>query len=194
MLIYSLRIMKKQLILFLMLAMVLGACNKKAQSTGQEAVNEQAPAKTENTILRLPTLHAEDTVMSGKNVYALMIHREACDSLGIVTDELGYRYADNLLKISVKKNGAMLFSRTFQKKDFLRMLDNDFAEKSILDGCRFMQVHEGMVSYALAVSYPDSDMSRPFKLNIGPDGSYMIVKYDDLEDEYDTDSLSFDGV
>ena len=177
-----------------MLAMVLGACNKKAQSTGQEAVNEQAPAKTENTILRLPTLHAEDTVMSGKNVYVLMIHREACDSLGIVTDELGYRYADNLLNISVKKNDAVLFNRTFKKKDFLHLLDAEFAKHSILDGCRFLQVHEGMVTFSLAVSYPDSDMSRPFKLNIGPDGSYMIVKNDDLEDEYISDSLSSDGV
>ena len=177
-----------------MLAMVLGACNKNSQSTDTAANEEQPQTKVENIIHRLPTLHAEDTVMSGKNVYALMIHREACDSLGFITDELGYRYADNLLKISVKKNGAVLFSRTFQKKDFLRMLDEDFAEKSILDGCRFLQVHEGMVSYALAVSYPDSDMSRPFKLNIGPDGSYVIVKYDDLEDEYTTDSLSYDGV
>ena len=186
--------MKKRFALFLMLAMVLGACNKKSQSADTAVNEEQTQTKVEDIIHRLPTLHAEDTVMSGKNVYALMIHREACDSLGIITDELGYRYADNLLKISVKKNGAVLFSRTFQKKDFLRMLDEDFAEKSILDGCRFLQVHEGMVSYALAVSYPDSDMSRPFKLNIGPDGSYMIVKYDDLEDEYDTDSISYDGV
>jgi hypothetical protein len=26
-----------------------------------------------------------------------MINREACDSLGIVTDEMAYRFADNLL-------------------------------------------------------------------------------------------------
>jgi hypothetical protein len=50
------------------------------------------------------------------------------------------------------------------------------------------------VTFSLAVSFPDSDMSRPFKLNIGPDGSYMIVKDDTMEDEYSTDSQSSDGV
>ena len=105
---------------------------------------------------------------------------------------MGYRFADNLLKISVKKNGSVLFVRTFKKKDFMHLLDAEFAKHSILDGCRFLQVHEGMVSFSLAVSYPDSDMSRPFKLIIGPDGSYMIVKNDDMEEEYETEGN--DGV
>mgnify|MGYP002512485974 FL=1 len=74
------------------------------------------------------------------------------------------------------------------------MLDKDFFKNSILDGCRFMKIHEGMVSFSMAVSYPESDMSRPFILNIGPDGSYMILPDDDLDEEYITDSLSSDGV
>lgn len=185
--------MKKQIISLLMLSFVLCGCNQKTQTTGSTPEGVEAKAEAENILHRLPTLHVEDTVKSGSNVYALMINREACDSLGIVTDEMGYRFADNLLKISVKKNGAVLFARTFKKADFLHLLDAEFAKHSILDGCRFLQVHEGMVTFSLAVSYPDSDMSRPFKLNIGPDGSYMIVKNDDLEEEYTPDA-SNDGV
>lgn len=184
--------MKKQLISLLMFSLVLCACNKKTQSAESTATSEKPKTEAENILHRLPTLHVEDTVKSGSNVYALMINREACDSLGIVTDEMGYRFADNLLKISVKKNGSVLFARTFKKKDFMHLLDAEFAKHSILDGCRFLQVHEGMVSFSLAVSYPDSDMSRPFKLNIGPDGSYMIVKNDDMEEEYETEGN--DGV
>ena len=176
-----------------MLSFVLCGCNQKTQITGSTPEGVEAKAEAENILHRLPTLHVEDTVKSGSNVYALMINREACDSLGIVTDEMGYRFADNLLKISVKKNGAVLFARTFKKADFLHLLDTEFAKHSSLDGCRFLQVHEGMVTFSLAVSYPDSDMSRPFKLNIGPDGSYMIVKNDDLEEEYNPEG-SNDGV
>lgn len=176
-----------------MLSFVLCGCNQKTQTTGSTPEGVEAKTEAENILHRLPTLHVEDTVKSGSNVYALMINREACDSLGIVTDEMGYRFADNLLKISVKKNGAVLFARTFKKTDFLHLLDAEFAKHSILDGCRFLQVHEGMVTFSLAVSYPDSDMSRPFKLNIGPDGSYMIVKNDDLEEEYNPEG-SNDGV
>lgn len=187
--------MKKNRILLILLTLVLVACNQKSPDADKVVQEEKSEKKdSENIIHRLPVLHGVDTVKSGKNVYIIEVHREAFDSLGIVTDDMGYRYADNSLKISVRKNGSSLFYRTFKKKDFLHLLDAEFAKHSILDGCRFLQVHEGMVSFSLAVSYPDSDMSRPFKLNIGPDGSYMIVKNDDLEDEYISDSLSSDGV
>ena len=187
--------MKKNRILLFLLTLVLAACNQKSPDADKVVQEEKSEKKdSENIIHRLPVLHGVDTVKSGKNVYIIEVHREAFDSLGIVTDDMGYRYADNSLKISVRKNGSSLFYRTFKKKDFLHLLDAEFAKHSILDGCRFLQVHEGMVSFSLAVSYPDSDMSRPFKLNIGPDGSYMIVKNDDLEDEYISDSLSSDGV
>ena len=187
--------MKKNSILLLLLTLVLAACNQKSPDADKVVQEKKTEKKdSENIIHRLPVLHGADTVKSGKNVYVIEVHREAFDSLGIVTDDMGYRYADNSLKIAVKKNGSVLFNRTFRKKDFLHLLDAEFAKHSILDGCRFLQVHEGMVSFSLAVSYPDSDMSRPFKLNIGPDGSYMIVKNDDLEDEYISDSISSDGV
>ena len=181
--------MKKQLISLLILSFVLCACNKKVQET-KEVSDTITETRTEvqDIIHRLPVMHVEDTVTSGSNVYVIMVNRESCDSLGIVTDELGYRYYDNLLKIYIKKNGSILFNKTFKKSDFIHFLDSEFAQHSILDGCRFIQVHEGMVTFSLAVSYPDSDMSCPFKLNIGQDGSYMIVKNDYIEEEYNIDS------
>ena len=92
-----------------MLSFVLCGCNQKTQTTGSTPEGVEAKAESENILHRLPTLHVEDTVKSGSNVYALMINREACDSLGIVTDEMGYRFADNLLKISVKNIPIFLF-------------------------------------------------------------------------------------
>ena len=187
--------MKKKCILLLLFTLMLAACNQKSTNTDKVTQEKKTEKKnSENIIHRLPVLHGVDTVTSGKNVYVVEVHREAYDSLGIVTDDMGFRYADNFLKILVRKNGSVLFNRTFRKKDFMHLLEADFAKHSILDGCRFLQVQEGMVSFSLAVSYPESDMSRPFKLNIGPDGSYMIVKNDDLEDEYTSDSISYDGV
>ena len=69
-----------------MLSFVLCGCNQKTQTTGSTPEGVEAKAEAENILHRLPTLHVEDTVKSGSNVYALMINREACDSLGIVTD------------------------------------------------------------------------------------------------------------
>lgn len=184
--------MKKVLFPLLMLVLAMSACQQNNQTVSTTPANDSIKTESKDILHRLPTLHVEDTITSGKNVYAIQIHRQACDSLGIVIDDMGYRYVDNLLKVSVKKNGSTLFSRTFKKANFLHLLDTEFAKHSILDGCRFLQVHEGMVSFSLAVSYPDSDMSRPLMLNIGPDGSYTITKIDDLEDEYG--QVSSDGV
>ena len=69
-----------------------------------------------------------------------------------------------------------------------------FKKYGIIDGMRFNRAEEGKLYFNTCVSYPESDMSRPFILNIGPDGSYMILPDDDLDEEYITDSLSSDGV
>jgi hypothetical protein len=185
--------MKKNIILFALPLMMLCGCgtnnSDKDNSVGYTQTNDQ-----ENVLHRLPELYVQDTFRLGGNTYSWVIDRKPCDSLDVVTDEMGNKYVDNLLSVSVKKNSQPLFSRTFKKKDFRHHLDAEFMSQSILDGCRFIEVHEGMVIFSLAVSYPDSDMSRPFKLNIGPDGSHLIVKDDTMEDEYSTDSQSSDGV
>ena len=146
--------MKRILFGLLVLSAVLCACNRPSSGNEESSQNSTTDEMDQNIIHRLPVLHVEDTVRSGNNVYAWTINREPCDSLGIVTDEMGFRFADNVLTVTVKKNGSAFFSKTFRKTSFSHFLDEDFARQSILDGCRFMQVHEGMVTFSLAVSYP----------------------------------------
>lgn len=182
-------VMKKCPILLLLPLLAFCGCRQKSAET-VEKVQVSTSVKPHVSILHsLPELHVQDSCVSGHNLYVWMIDRVS-DSLDIVTDELGDRFADNTIKISVRKNGSSLFARTFRKADFRHLLDKDFVEQSILDGCRFVQVNGGTVTFSMAVSYPESDMSRPFKLDIGSDGSYMIVQDDDMEEEYETDSAS----
>jgi hypothetical protein len=54
-------------------------------------------------------------------------------------------------------------------------------KNGILDGFRFFRVDDGKLVFSLCVSYPDSDLSSPFLLTIGPDGSATITK-DELMD------------
>ena len=181
--------MKKRLGLLLLPLFALVSCTSSEQ---KQEPQEQASApvtKVENITHSLPLLFTEDTYKVGNNQYAWSVERKACDSLDVVVDEMGDKYYDNTITIHVKKNNSKLFSKTFKKSDFRHMLDKDFFKNSILDGCRFLKVHEGMVTFSLAVSYPDSDMSRPFILNIGPDGSYMILPDDNMDDEYVSDSI-----
>ncbi|MCM1372174.1 MAG: DUF4738 domain-containing protein [Bacteroides sp.] len=187
-------VMKRNLILMTMSAVVFTACGNGTGKVEDDSRTETTVQEEESVVHRLPRLHVEDTCRVGGNTYSWVIDRVACDSLGIIEDDMGFRYADNTVKIVVRRNGGVLYSRTFAKADFAHLLGSDFFSKSILDGCRFLQVQDGKVTFSLAVSYPDSDMSQPFKLDIASDGSTRLVKYNDMEDEYLPDSLLDAGV
>ncbi len=171
------------------LLLLLAACSgsdKKVQTETEVATPQQDAA---SVVHRLPRLHVQDTCHANGNAYSWEIDRMAVDSLGIVQDDMGYRYVDNSVKLQVYRNGSVLFAKTFHKADFAHLLSKDFLSKSILDGCRFIQVEDGIISFALAVSYPDSDMSQPFRLTIAPDGSTALQKSNEVEDVYLPDSL-----
>lgn len=186
--------MKRNVIVVAMSAVMLVACGSGGKKADSGVVTEKTAQEEENVIHRLPRLHVEDTCRVGGNTYSWVIDRVASDSLRVVEDDMGFRYADNTLKILVRRNGSVLYSHQFTKADFAHLLPRDFVSKSILDGCRFLQVQDGMVTFSLAVSYPESDMSQPFKLNIAPDGSTRLMKSNEIEDEYMPDSLLDTGV
>ncbi len=179
----------KHLILFFLAVGALASCNSNRENPRDDTAPVQTVREEENIIHRLPRLHVLDTCRVGSNIYTWEIDRLAYDSLGIVEDDMGFRYADNSVKLVVKRNGSALYSRTFVKKDFSHLLSRDFLSKSILDGCRFLQVQNGMITFSMAVSYPESDMSQPFKLNIATDGSASLLKSDEMEEAYPADSV-----
>lgn len=185
--------MKQTLILMLLPAMaLLTSCGKDGGKPEDDVRSAVETQEAVNAIHRLSELHMKDARRVGSNNYSWTIDRVSCDSLDIVEDDMGYRYVDNMVKILLHRNGAVVFSRTFTKADFAHLLDRDFYAHSILDGCRFMQVEDGMVVFSLTVSYPDSDMSQPFKLYVASDGSTRMVKDNDLGEEYQPDSLMND--
>lgn len=180
----------KQMAIIIMLSCTIASCKQTTQEGGGQVQQDVQEVADSNIVHRLPSLHLVDTARSGNNIYVWDINRTASDSLGIIRDDLEGKFADNSITVKVIKNGALLFSKTFLKKDFRGRLDETFYSQSILDGCRFLRVHEGMVTFSLAVSYPESDMSRPFLLNIGPDGSYQILADDDLEQDYEPEPVA----
>ncbi len=169
-------------------AVVLSACNNGDKAKSDAGASKVAQ-EDENVIHKLPRLHVQDTCRVGANTYSWEIDRTVCESMDVVVDDMGFRYADNMVKLVVHLNGNKLYGRTFTKLDFAHLVGDDFLTKSILDGCRFLQIQDGKITFSLAVSYPDSDMSQPFKLDIASDGSSNLVKSNDIEDEYLPDSL-----
>lgn len=161
--------------------LIVASCGKK-----QEVQSEPEPVeevKAGPSINRLPEYHFTDSVQVGQRTYVYTLHREASDSLGSVRDEYGDHYVNTFYKLDIKRNGAQFYSKRFTKQTLAGKLSADFMKNGILDGFRFFRVDDGKLVFSLCVSYPESDLSSPFLLTIGPDGSSEITKdeYMDVE-------------
>ena len=100
-----------------------------------------------------------------------------------MVDEDGTKYKDNRYNLLVTKDGQTLFQRSFTKADFKSQLSSDFQKYGIMDGLRFNHIEDGKLIFNTCVSFPDSDMSCPFILAIGPDGSYTISPDTSIDEE-----------
>lgn len=160
---------------FLFYAIVLSAL---VGCDGNNKVDKQQqglkPETSEHRLTVMPEYNYKDSVVAGGHTYIYTMHREADDSLKIVVDENGEKYADNFYTLGVNKDGHRIFSHKFTKASFGQYLDSGFKQNGILDGFRFIEVKEGTVIFGACISYPDSDMSSPFVVTVCPDGSYSI--------------------
>lgn len=123
----------------------------------------------------LPSYTYTDSLTLGSHKVVCTITCQADEELPLVVDEDGTKYADNRFGLVIKRDAQELFSRSFSKADFHSLLTADFRKYGILDGMRFHHAEDGKLYFNTCVSYPESDMSCPFFLIVGPDGSYSIT-------------------
>lgn len=179
--------MKKHIFTLLPAAVALllaTACNPKGKTTTEV---ETQTEETADAVHSLPDYNYTDSLMQGshKVIYAITCHPD--DSLAVIVDEDGVKYKDNRFWLTIMKDDKTLFSRSFTKADFRSQLPQEFQKYGIMDGMRFDRAEEGKLYFNTCVSYPESDMSCPFILTIGPDGSYTIepdTTSDEEDDEF----------
>lgn len=153
---------------------------KKKKETAETTV------QTEETIDKVRSLSDyayTDSLMQGSHTVVYSITSKADDELPTVVDEDGVTYKDNRFCLEITKDNSQFFNRSFTKADFSNMLSKEFQTYGIMDGMRFIRTEEGKLFFSACVSYPDSDMSCPFILTIGPDGSYTIAPDTSIDDE-----------
>lgn len=165
--------MKKSslIILFSFSLIFITSCGQQKAETQEAPSAEQAS----NEVHSLPDYAYTDSLMQGSHRVVYSISSQPDDELPEVVDEDGVKYKDNRFNLVITKDGKTLFSRSFSKADFRSLLSKDFQKYGIMDGLRFNHAEEGKLYFNTCVSFPDSDMSCPFFLTIGPDGSYTIT-------------------
>lgn len=161
---------RKLLYICLLIPVFCSCIDNKGQKDDQSSTVTEKLA----SVHRMKDYDLTDSVRMGNHLFVYTIHREADDSLKAVVDENGDKYLDNYYDLTILRDGAKIFSHRFTKFSFGSQLDDSFRKNGILDGFRFMLAKEGKLTFGVCVSFPESDMSEPFVLIIGPDGSFTL--------------------
>ena len=173
----------KKLIFYLFAALLtLIACTGKPSTTEQTSTDSEYESDDErgDGIQRMHDYNYSDTVRLEGKAYIYTIHREASDSLPLVTDDDGVRYADNIYTISISRSDGETSRYTFTKRNFMSYLSPEFKRKGILDGMMCDKSLNGLC-FAVSVSLPQSDMFEPLLLTIDPRGG-MTIERDERSD------------
>ncbi len=170
---------------------LLAACGNKNKDGEYDR-----PEQHEVQVIKMPDYRLTDSVSMGGHRYVYEITRKANDSLAMVRDEMDDLHADNVIRLTILRDGKPFFGRSFTKKTFEEELEDEFLKNSILDGIRFLDAEAGKgLTFSLSVSYPDSDMSVPFDLTVSPTGVFTYVKAELLDvEEGDTTYIRDEGV
>ncbi|MBP3829495.1 MAG: DUF4738 domain-containing protein [Bacteroidaceae bacterium] len=187
--------MKKLFLTLLTAVFALAACvNKPTAEKAATGVNEYAADEAKaDGIQRMQPYHYADTVRMDGHTYVYTIHREASDSLPMVVDDEGTRYADNVYKLTIQADGHSFFDRRFTKSAFASYLSTDFRAKGILDGMMFDETQPAL-TFAVSVSLPQSDMMEPLLLRIDRQGGIAIQRDERGEADLNATADDEDGV
>ena len=150
--------MTKSLFVVIATGVVLSvvACGEKKKSQDiitqrVETVKPQAPERMQEYD------DSRDVAWIGKQ-YKVTVHRQPGDSLPLVKDEIGQKYVDNVISVSVfRSDGSKFYSRLFTKADFVNYLDDDYRKTGILEGLVFDKADGDWLVFAASVSHPQAD-------------------------------------
>ena len=185
--------MKKTFLAVLATAACVVACTPK-QAAAPEATSSgeyESAASATDGVQRMHEYNFSDTVVVDGRQYIYKLHREASDSLPVVTDDEGTRYADNIYTLTIMAGGQQFFHRTFTKAAFASYLSNEFRQQGILDGMMLDTSLSGL-AFAVSVSMPQSDMLEPLLLHVDRQGGITIER--DERSDADIDDSADEGV
>lgn len=174
--------MKSYIFIFIASSLLLTACgssssNNQSQETRMatntiEAVNE-GPQRMQTSEVK------ENFEYKGKQ-YQSHIVRRADESLPMVTNDEQQQFYDNSISLKLTCGGKQLVSRTFTKKDFLHLVDANFAKQAILEGIVFNEANEQGICFAASVGHPESDLYQPIRIVVSANGNLSISLEEDM--------------
>lgn len=154
---------------------LLASCGEKKQHTNIITEQVERP-QVEAPIRQAEYDKTHEVQWMGKG-YKVEIHRQPNDSLPMVTDEIGQKFVDNEVEVTVRRaDGTVFFSHAFTKASFDACLDNDYRHTGILDGLVYDKTNGSHLEFAGSVSHPQTDEYIPVRVILSPSGNVTFKR------------------
>lgn len=169
----------KNILFFILLvsnACLIVSCGNKNKDNEAEQTNTTTANKPA-AIVSDPKWNNQKGVKWNGHNYQITIERTPAKDLAIVTDELGQRYYDNRVEITIQRDGAPFYNKKFTKEAFIDFISDQDIETGILQGIAFDDVDkkENGLRFGAQVGVPGED-GIPFVIIINADGMASITK------------------
>lgn len=167
-----------------MLVLSCVACGEKQNKVSENdgLVDYEQSEDNRMSIIELSDVHIEKSETFGGHTYTYTIDRTPQDSVIVVDDE-GYQTRDNSIRLSISRDGAPFFERTFHRSAFHIRVDENYYKQCVLLGMNFDRVTEYGLRFQASIGKgADGDSYKPYSVTIGTDGSTNITELDLYED------------
>ena len=162
--------------------MMLGACKEKKQT--EEIITTKYVPKKPGAPIRMANKQDTEKVSWLGATYELMIKRTAVDSLPMVSNEIGQKYVDNRIGLTIRRaDGSTAFDRSFSKASFASYLTADYRRNGLLADMRFKEAANGELRFIVTIAEPEAteDEFLPLLLSVTRDGGIGIKVVDDMD-------------
>ena len=177
---------KKSIVIGLVASTLIVACK---QQTAEQPVEEVVQVVTkEKVVVKEPVAEKEGKreykVQLRGSEYAIVVQRKPNKEAPVVKDILDTPFYDNVVHVTVMKDGVTYFDKVFQKADFDKLLSEEDRRYGTLSG---MSLYEGEgrtdeLVFLAQVSMPGMDGGTHAKVRLSLQSRTLTYELDDTPD------------
>lgn len=182
-----------RILLSAIIAASLVACNEKSSNTTVIISTENETITTPDTIAMNQYTNSNEVEVNG-NMYNYSYEFTPSKSLPIVTNSSDRKYYDNQIKLSITKDGNVIYSTTFTKATFKNFIPEEIYETIVLMGFNFNynkeDEHDKFYFVASIGDPDDEEYYIPIDISITTNGDLTLNKFIDTENGLSSTTIS----
>lgn len=174
-----------------LLAALLTACGEKKSEPAAQAPAVSGQSAEADAPYSDPVQENRTTVTLGGSKYEVTVRREPDKDLPVVQDEFGGKYCDNRVSVTVTRDGAEFFSKSFTKEAFADFLTEAETKGTVLLGMAFDGVKTDSRAICLGAQVGEAGIGEGalFSVEIPLNGGALSIVRDMGQDTAGEDGM-----